>query len=46
MTALGTLIDVAAQSRRSAASDCPQHAQLLEAQPGALAHESVALLAE
>jgi hypothetical protein len=46
MTALGALIDVAAQSRRSAASDSPQHAQLLEAQPGALAHESVALLAE
>ena len=29
MTALGALIDVAAQRRRAAAGDCPQHAQLL-----------------
>ena len=37
MAALGALIDVPSQRRRAAAGDCPQHAQLLEAQPGALA---------
>jgi hypothetical protein len=46
MTALGALIDVAAKRRRSAAGDGSQHAQLLEAQPGALVHEAVALLEE
>jgi hypothetical protein len=46
MTALGALIDVAAKRRRSAAGDCSQHAQLLEAQPWALVHEAVALLEE
>ncbi len=30
MTALGALIDVTAKRRRAAASDCPEHAQLLE----------------
>jgi hypothetical protein len=46
MTALGALIDVPSQGRRAAAGDCSQHAQLLEAQPGALVHEAVALLEE
>jgi hypothetical protein len=46
LTALGTLIDVPSQSRRATAGDCPQHAQLLVAQPGALVHEAVALLVE
>ena len=46
MTAFGALIDVPSQRRRAAAGDCPQHAQLLIAQPGALVQESVALLVE
>ena len=46
MTALRTLIDVAAQRGRSAASDCPQHTQLLVIQPGVLIDEAVTLLAE
>ena len=46
MTALGALIDVPSQRRRAAAGDGPQHAQLLEVQPGALVHEAVALLVE
>ena len=46
MTALGALIDVPSQRCRAAADDCPQHAQLLEVQPGALVHEAVALLVE
>jgi hypothetical protein len=46
MTALGALIDVPSQRRRAAVSDRPQHAQLLEVQPGALVHEAVALLVE
>ena len=46
VTALGALIDVPAQRRCAAAPDCPQHAQLLVAQPGALVHEMVTLLVE
>jgi hypothetical protein len=46
MTALRTLIDVTAQRRRSAASDRPQHTQLLVIQPGVLIDEAVTLLAE
>ena len=46
MTALRTLIDVAAQRGRSAASDRPQHTQLLITQPGILFDEAVTLLAE
>jgi hypothetical protein len=46
MTALGALIDMASQGGRAAASNCPQHAQLLEVQPRALVHEAVALLVE
>ena len=46
MTALGALVDVSSQGRRAAAGDCPQHAELLEIQPGALVHEAVALLVE
>ena len=46
MTALGALIDVTAKRRRAAAGDGPQHAQLLEVQPGALIHEAVPLLVE
>jgi len=46
MTALRTLIDVAAQHGRSAASDRPQHTQLLVIQPGILFDEAVTLLAE
>jgi hypothetical protein len=46
MTALRTLIDVAAQRGRSAASDRPQYTQLLVIQPGILFDEAVTLLAE
>ena len=46
MTALRTLIDVAAQRRRAAASDRPQHTQLLIVQPGVLFDETITLLAE
>ena len=46
MNALRTLIDVAAQRGRSAASDRPQHTQLLVIQPGILFDEAVTLLAE
>ena len=46
MTALRTLIDVAAQRGRSAASDRPQHTQLLVIQPGILIDEAITLLAE
>ena len=46
MTALQTLIDVAAQRGGAAASDRPQHTQLLLIQPGVLIDESVTLLAE
>src|SRR5664280_904684 len=46
MTALRTLIDVAAQRGGAAASDRPQHTQLLVIQPGVLIDESVTLLAE
>ncbi len=46
MTALRTLIDVAAQRGRSAASDGPQHTQLLVTQPGILFDEAITLLAE
>jgi hypothetical protein len=46
MTALGALIDMPSEGRCAAAGDCPQHAQLLEIQPGALVHEAVALLVE
>ena len=46
MTALRTLIDMAAQRGRSAASDRPQHTQLLITQPGVLFDEAVTLLAE
>ena len=46
MTALRTLIDVAAQRGRAAASDRPQHTQLLVIQPGILVDEAVTLLAE
>ena len=46
MTALRTLIDVAAERRRTAASDRPQHTQLLIVQPGGLFDEAITLLAE
>jgi hypothetical protein len=46
MTALGALIDVASQRRRATAGDGPQYTQLLEVQPRALIHETVALLVE
>ena len=46
MTALRTLIDVAAQRGRAAAPDRPQHTQLLVIQPGILFDEAVTLLAE
>jgi hypothetical protein len=46
MTALGALIDVPSQGRRAAASDGPQHGQLLDVQPRALIHETVTLLVE
>ena len=46
MTALRTLIDVAAQRSRSAASDRAQHTQLLVTQPGILFDEAITLLAE
>ena len=46
MTALRTLIDVAAQRGRSAAPDRAQHTQLLVTQPGILFDEAVTLLAE
>ena len=46
MAALRTLIDVAAQRGGSAASDRPQHTQLLVIQPGILFDEAVTLLAE
>ena len=46
MTALRTLIDVAAQRRRAAASDRAQHTQLLIVQPGVLFNEAITLLAE
>jgi hypothetical protein len=46
MTALRTLIDVAAQRGGAAASDRSQHTQLLVIQPGVLIDEAVTLLAE
>jgi hypothetical protein len=46
MAALEALVDVPSEGRRAAAGDGPQHAQLLEVQPGALVHEAVALPAE
>ena len=46
MIALRTLIDVAAQRGGAAASDCPQHTQLLVVQPGILFNEAITLLAE
>ena len=46
MTALRTSIDVAAQRGRSAASDRPQHTQLLVIQPGILFDKTITLLAE
>jgi len=46
MTAMRTLIDVATQRGRAAASDRPQHTQLLVIQPGVLVDEAVTLLAE
>ena len=46
MTALRTVIDVAAQRGRSAASDRAQHTQLLVTQPGILFDEAITLLAE
>ena len=46
MTALRTLIDVAAQRGGAAAADRPQHTQLLVIQPGILIDEAVTLLAE
>lgn len=46
MTALRTLIDVAAQRGRPAASDRAQHTQLLVTQPGILFDEAITLLAE
>ena len=46
MTALRTLIDVAAQRGGAAASDRPQHTELLIAQPRTLINEAVTLLAE
>jgi hypothetical protein len=46
MTALRTLIDMAAQRGRPAASDRPQHTQLLVIQPRILLDEAIPLLAE
>ena len=46
MTALRTLIDVAAPRGRSAAPDRPQHTQLLAIQPGILFDETITMLAE
>ena len=46
MTALRTLIDVATHRGRTAASDRPQHTQLLVIQPGILFDEAITLLAE
>jgi len=46
MTALGAVVDVAAQRSSAAAGDCPQHDQLLITEPGTLVHEAIALLAE
>ena len=46
ITALRTLIDVAAQRSGAAASDRPQHTQLLIVQPGVLFDEAITLLAE
>src|ERR1017187_6537911 len=46
MTALRTLIDMAAQRSGAAASDRSQHTQLLVIQPGVLIDEAVTLLAE
>jgi hypothetical protein len=46
MTASGALIDVPSQRRRAAAGDCPQRAELLKVQPGALISEAIALLVE
>ena len=46
MTALQTLIDVAAQRGGATAPDRSQHTQLLVIQPGVLIEEAVTLLAE
>ena len=47
MTAPGTLIEMAAQSRRAAALDGAQHFQLLIAEPGSvLSNEAIAVRAE
>jgi hypothetical protein len=46
MTALRTLIDVSTQRGRSAASDRPQHTQLLIIQPEILFDEAITLLVE
>ena len=46
MTALRTLIDVAAQRGCAAASNRPQDTQLLVIQPGILFDEAITLLAE